>query len=245
MRMRVQTMRSLAFTGFAVTIVLLVLVLIPGIGKEANGSRGWFVVAGLLHAAVGAGQDRIRDLGCAPAGRPPHGTGVAAGDAHPAGARGGDRARAHRRPARPRADGVARHHPAGPAVVRRPAAAGVPVLDVRRRGLGGGDPRGVGGLPVRPRDVVAEPRRRRAGLRLSGQAGEVRAGQRRCLRRRPWPGHGQVELPAQRAQRLHLRDHRRGTRASSGRRVCCACSACSPTPACGSRAGQPTRSCGC
>ena len=47
MRMRVQTMRSLAFSGFAVSVVLLVLVLIPGIGKEANGSRGWFVVAGL------------------------------------------------------------------------------------------------------------------------------------------------------------------------------------------------------
>ena len=47
MRMRVQTMRSLAFSGFAVTVVLLVLVLIPGIGKVANGSRGWFVVAGL------------------------------------------------------------------------------------------------------------------------------------------------------------------------------------------------------
>ena len=47
MRMRVQTMRSLSFSAFAITIVLLVLVLIPGIGKEANGSRGWFVVAGL------------------------------------------------------------------------------------------------------------------------------------------------------------------------------------------------------
>ena len=47
MRMRVQTMRSLAFSGFAVSVVLLVLVLVPGIGKEANGSRGWFVVAGL------------------------------------------------------------------------------------------------------------------------------------------------------------------------------------------------------
>src|ERR1700758_1663745 len=46
MRMKVQTMRSLAFTGFAITIVMLVLVLIPGIGKEANGSRGWFVIAG-------------------------------------------------------------------------------------------------------------------------------------------------------------------------------------------------------
>jgi cell division protein FtsW len=47
MRMPVQMMRSLAFSGFALTIVMLVLVLIPGIGKEANGSRGWFVIAGL------------------------------------------------------------------------------------------------------------------------------------------------------------------------------------------------------
>src|ERR1700748_3118187 len=46
MRMKVQTMRNLAFSAFAITIVMLVLVLIPGIGKEANGSRGWFVVAG-------------------------------------------------------------------------------------------------------------------------------------------------------------------------------------------------------
>ena len=65
MRMRVQTMRSLAFTGFAVTIVLLVLVLIPGIGKEANGSRGWFVVAGWPpkpmrpSASVSIGETRI------------------------------------------------------------------------------------------------------------------------------------------------------------------------------------------
>ena len=47
MRMPVAVMRRLAFPGFAITIVLLVLVLVPGIGKEANGSRGWFVVAGL------------------------------------------------------------------------------------------------------------------------------------------------------------------------------------------------------
>ena len=46
LRMPVQLMRSLAFSGFALTIILLVLVLVPGIGKEANGSRGWFVVAG-------------------------------------------------------------------------------------------------------------------------------------------------------------------------------------------------------
>ncbi|MGX9792201.1 putative lipid II flippase FtsW [Mycobacterium sp. MMS18-G62] len=46
LRMPVQMMRSLAFTGFALTIAMLVLVLIPGIGKEANGSRGWFVFFG-------------------------------------------------------------------------------------------------------------------------------------------------------------------------------------------------------
>jgi len=46
LRVPVSVMRKLAFPGFAFTIVLLILVLIPGIGKEANGSRGWFVVAG-------------------------------------------------------------------------------------------------------------------------------------------------------------------------------------------------------
>ena len=47
LRMPVNLMRRLAFPAFAITIVMLVLVLIPGIGKEANGSRGWFVFAGL------------------------------------------------------------------------------------------------------------------------------------------------------------------------------------------------------
>ncbi len=47
LRMPVHLMRGMAFSGFAITIIMLVLVLIPGIGKEANGSRGWFVIAGL------------------------------------------------------------------------------------------------------------------------------------------------------------------------------------------------------
>ena len=46
LRLPVRFMRRMAFTGFAVTIAMLVLVLVPGIGKEANGSRGWFVIAG-------------------------------------------------------------------------------------------------------------------------------------------------------------------------------------------------------
>lgn len=47
LRMPIAMMRRLAFPGFIVTIILLVLVLIPGIGTLSNGSRGWFVVAGL------------------------------------------------------------------------------------------------------------------------------------------------------------------------------------------------------
>jgi cell division protein FtsW len=47
LRMPVALMRRLAFSGFAITVVMLVLVLIPGIGNESHGSRGWFVVAGL------------------------------------------------------------------------------------------------------------------------------------------------------------------------------------------------------
>ena len=46
LRVPVRLMRQTAFAGFALTIVMLVLVLIPGIGKEAHGSRGWFVVSG-------------------------------------------------------------------------------------------------------------------------------------------------------------------------------------------------------
>ncbi len=46
MRVPVRFMRRVAFSGFTLSIFLLVLVLVPGIGKEANGSRGWFVVAG-------------------------------------------------------------------------------------------------------------------------------------------------------------------------------------------------------
>lgn len=47
LRLPVSFLRRVAFAGFAATIVMLVLVLIPGIGQMANGTRGWFVVGGL------------------------------------------------------------------------------------------------------------------------------------------------------------------------------------------------------
>lgn len=46
LRISVQFVRRIAFTGFAISVILLVLVLIPGIGNLANGSRKWFVIAG-------------------------------------------------------------------------------------------------------------------------------------------------------------------------------------------------------
>ena len=47
LRLPVRLMRATAFLAFSVTIVMLVAVLIPGIGRMANGTRGWFVVGGL------------------------------------------------------------------------------------------------------------------------------------------------------------------------------------------------------
>src|SRR5246127_5224892 len=47
LRVPVRLMRHTASFAFALTIVMLVLVLVPGIGKFSNGSRGWFVVSGL------------------------------------------------------------------------------------------------------------------------------------------------------------------------------------------------------
>ena len=47
LRVPVRLVRGVAFSGFAITIVMLVLVLIPGVGNESHGARGWFVAAGL------------------------------------------------------------------------------------------------------------------------------------------------------------------------------------------------------
>jgi cell division protein FtsW len=47
LRMNVRFLRRVALLAFSATIVMLVLVLIPGIGHESNGTRGWFLIAGL------------------------------------------------------------------------------------------------------------------------------------------------------------------------------------------------------
>ena len=176
---------------------------------RSRGQRNPRVVRGrrAVDAALRTHQDCVRRLGVAPFGRAPDGTCLAARDAGAAASGGGDRAGAHRRPARPRPDRVAGHHPACPALVRRPAAEGFRQLitcgDGGRRRVGG-----LRGIPVRPRAVMAGPQRRPPGRRLPGPAGEIRAGQWWCLRRRSGSGHREVELPAQCPQRLHLRDRR-------------------------------------
>ena len=47
LRLPIRFLRSTAFFAFSATMVMLVLVLIPGIGRIANGTRGWFVIGGL------------------------------------------------------------------------------------------------------------------------------------------------------------------------------------------------------
>ena len=216
MRMRVQTMRSLAFTGFAVSVVLLVLVLIPGIGKEANGSRGWFVVAGLSMQPSELAKIAFAIWG-----------------AHLLAARRMERASLREMliPLVPAAV------IALALIVAQPDLGQTVSLGIILLAL-----LWYAGLPLRvflssmfavvvSAAVLAmaegyrsdrvmswlNPGADAQGSGYQAKQAQVRAGQRRCLRRRPWPGHGQVELPAQRAQRLHLRDHRRGTGLHRGR----------------------------
>ncbi|SKU64561.1 cell division protein FtsW [Mycobacteroides abscessus subsp. abscessus] len=47
LRTPVAVMRRYSFPVFVFTVILITLVLIPGIGTYSNGSRGWFVYAGL------------------------------------------------------------------------------------------------------------------------------------------------------------------------------------------------------
>ncbi len=46
LRLPISFMRRMALPAFIVSLVLIALVLIPGIGHLSNGARGWFVVAG-------------------------------------------------------------------------------------------------------------------------------------------------------------------------------------------------------
>ena len=81
----------------------------------------------------------------------------------------------------------------------------------RRRPGRRGDPRPDRGLPAGAhRRVPLAGDGGPARPRLPGHPGAVLARRRRPVRRGARPGPGQVELPAERPQRLHLRDHRRG-----------------------------------
>ena len=216
-------------------------------GNRQGGQRFSRLVRGrrVLHAAVGTGQDRVRDLGRAPAGRPPPGARVAARDAVPAGARRGDRPGPDRRcsPTSGRRCRWASSCSAcsGTRACRCGCSSARWSRSWSRRPCWR-CPRATAPTACSPGSNPGadaqgsgyQARQARFALANGGVFGDGLG-----------PGHREVELPAQRAQRLHLRDHRRGTRASSAPSACCACSACSPTPACGSPAARPTRSCGC
>ena len=205
MRVPVNLMRRLAFPAFATTIVLLVLVLVPGIGTESNGTRGWFVVAGLSMQP-----SELTKIAFAIWG------------AHLLAARRMERASLREMlvPLVPAAVIALALIVAQPDLGQTVSLgiillallwyAGLPlkvfVSSLLATVAAAADPGGVGGLPLGPGPLVAGPERGRPGRGLSGAAGEVRAGQRRGVRRGPGAGHGQVELPAERAQRLHLRD---------------------------------------
>lgn len=156
LRMSVRFMRRIAFSGFAITIVMLVLVLVPGIGKEANGSRGWFVVAGFSMQPSELAKMAFAIWG-----------------AHLLAARRMERASLREMliPLVPAAvvalalivaqpdlgQTVSMASSCWPAVVCGAAAARLPQLTGGGRRLGR-HPGGVRGLPIRPGAVVAQPR---------------------------------------------------------------------------------------
>lgn len=47
LRIPISLLRRMSLTGFIFSIILLILVLVPGIGTLSNGSRSWFVVGGM------------------------------------------------------------------------------------------------------------------------------------------------------------------------------------------------------
>ncbi|MCO5594546.1 hypothetical protein L7F22_048578 [Adiantum nelumboides] len=166
--------------------------------------------------AVGGREDRADAVGRPRARRPPGRD--APLEARPQPGRPGDAGDLHaaRAAARPRHDDLDRDRHDRAAVLRRrpdEAARGAG----RRRSARRGDPRPDGRLPRQPDLGVPVVVGGSAGPGLPGHAGAVLARRRRPVRRRPRPGAGEVGLPAQRPQRLHLRHHRRGAR--PGRRV--------------------------
>ena len=47
LRMPIRTLRKLSFPAFVISVIMLVLVLIPGIGVEVQGARRWFMIGSI------------------------------------------------------------------------------------------------------------------------------------------------------------------------------------------------------
>jgi cell division protein FtsW len=242
LRMPVQLMRRLAFSGFALSIIMLVLVLVPGIGKEANGSRGWFVIAGLSMQPSELAKIAFAIWG-----------------AHLLAARRLERASLREMliPLVPAAVIALALIVAQPDLGQtvslgiillgllwyagRPA--GVRELAVRRHGLGSvlavsegyrSDRVQSGSTPV-PTSRALATRPARRGSRWPTAACSVTG-----WGRAPPSGTICPTPTTTSSSRSSARSS-----ASSAPSGCCACSGFSPTPGCGSRVAPPTRSCGC
>ena len=211
LRMPVRFLRRTAFSGFAFTIVLLVLVLIPGIGHESNGTRGWFVVAGLSMQP-----SELTKIAFAIWG------------AHILATRRMEHASLRELlvPLLPAAVIALSLIVAQPDLGQTVSLgiillallwyAGLPLKGSSARCCSRWERRRCSRCPRAIGPTACGPGSTRAPTPRAPDTRPDRpsscAGERRSVRRRPGAGDGEMELPAQCAQRLHLRDHRRGTR---------------------------------
>ena len=211
MRIDFRHLRYLAIPIYVITLVLLVVVLVPGIGAEINGSRRWIVIPGHRHAPAGRVREARRRPLPGPLARPTReGRRVVLERARPvrAARRSGllpDRRRAGPRDRRRVRGRRGQHLLHG----RRQRA--LPGRDLQRggrRGLADDQPRrATRPSGSRPSSI---PFRDPLGSWLQHDPGAAGAGPGRDHRPRPRREPPEVPLPAGAVDGLHLRDHRRG-----------------------------------
>ena len=230
--MNLELVRRYTTALLILAFVLLVLVKMPGVGREGQRRAS---LGGLRPAAVPAERDHEDRAGAAHRGG---GRGQAEDRAqHPDARRAGDRRR-RRGGAADRAAARPRHRPRDLRDRRRDGrrggAADAPArARVRRRRDAGDAVRDPRAVPARAADVVpgpVGPRRRRG---LPGRPGPDRDRLRRAVRPRPGRVDPEDLLRSRGAHRLHPGRHRRGARPGGHPGAAVSCTASSGTPGCG------------